>query len=894
MTIKIYPTQPPSKHIEEHPWEGTIAEWFEAAGIDYTQFDIQPVRVFVDGELLPVEVWASARITNEQEVAFYPTPFGAVGKIFSSVFNLFFGWLMPKGKSGNNRQDPGQGRQLSSAEGKANTAKPNATVPETFGRMLRFPDYLVQPRRVFTAPREQLLHMHLCIGPGQYDHSNAKIGNTLLSEIDGAEYQWHAPGANLSGVESAQNWYNAPEIGGTSGGTAGLDLTADEDTRIDPTGSSYIFVNDGSVTSNMPFPESWAIGTAMSLTMRRTIPVTRVTIPDGSESFRSVNEFTADWREIKPVVGQMLAATGLPNSSVRVSYVDVNPQFVGVIRLSRLVGSEWVEYEDISPANLLIGLSVAGRVYEVTEKINPSKVKLTARSVSGWLGFPDVTLSSANTTWSVQAGTTYGETAGPFVLLPSSEVTRSFEVDFFFPQGLHAINEESGAVMPRSVGVAIEYRSVGASEWIPVSRTYTEATLDQIGYTVRVNIPTAMRPEVRIRRRGARSTSSQVADGIQWYGARCLLQTPVSYPWTTMSVRLRGLGKISANSENQVNVEIQRRLPTLQANGTWSAPVPTRDISAAVWYICSTIGYGVDNINMTELLRLHNLWKARGETFDATLDETTVQQAIQNAFGAGMADLALEDGKIIPVREGIRTIPEQAYSAQNTTQSIRREFTAPREDDKDGVEVEFQDEADGFAVATVKCLLPGSLGLRLEKIKNIGITSRTRAWRIGMRRAREIRYQRWGYSFGTELDALNSSYGSFVSLVGDQASIMLDIQSRNGQALVTTTNDLKWKQGDTHVVAFRRPDGSIAGPWLSTLGANPNQLIAPIPESEWPENFNLGIEPPHVYFGPENSWRWPALIRSVRPSNNDTCSVQAVNYDPRIYADDDATPPPAN
>jgi len=128
-------------------------------------------------------------------------------------------------------------------------------------------------------------------------------------------------------------------------------------------------------------------------------------------------------------------------------------------------------------------------------------------------------------------------------------------------------------------------------------------------------------------------------------------------------------------------------------------------------------------------------------------------------------------------------------------------------------------------------------------------------------------------------------------LVNDQSALLMSIQPSNGMALLTVSEPLRWKQGDTHVVAYRRADGSQAGPWPATPGANDHQLLAPIPQNEWPIiNINEG-EPPHVYFGPENAWRYPAIIRSVRPSANDTCTVQAVNYDARIYADDDNQPP---
>jgi hypothetical protein len=273
------------------------------------------------------------------------------------------------------------------------------------------------------------------------------------------------------------------------------------------------------------------------------------------------------------------------------------------------------------------------------------------------------------------------------------------------------------------------------------------------------------------------------------------------------------------------------------------------------------------------------------------LDEMTVQEAIKQAFGAGMAEMTIDNGAIKPVRDGLREYFEQGYSAQNTTQGgIVRSFTAPRADDNDGVEVEFQDEADGWATKTVRCMLPGSLGLRLEKLKLQGVTSRERAWRIGMRRARTLRYQRWTYTWGTELDALNSNYGDGATLVCDQSAILEQIGESGGQARLHVTEPLRWMAGEPHVVSFRRPDGSVSGPWPATRGADDHEVLVPIPRDQWPV-VTLKHEPPHVYFGPADAWSYPAIVRSVKPGSNDSVSVSAVNYDARIFEDDDGRPP---
>lgn len=887
MTIKVYPGQRQSKPIESHKWDGSIAGWMDAAGIDYEKWGASPLSVSVDGVPVAMDLWTKTFVTNEQLVVIHPNPFGFVYAAYALVAALFLYTYLNKPKAAG-RNDPGQGRQLQTAEGKANVAKLNQTVPELFGKFIRYPDYLVPPRRRFDGPRNQNLDMLLCIGPGRYqiDNGTVKIGNTPLISMEGAEFAFHEPNADLSLVEMAQNWYPAPEVGSTSAGTAGLDLTATTEANIYPVGTSYTLIGGGVITSNADFPLSWGSGTAMTLMFPQAVTITRINI--GTSEFPVfANELEGDWREISPFVNQMLTATGVVTGSVRVLSVAVNSAGFGKITLSRFV-SDWEPIGNLPLGGQTISVTRVGQLY-VVDAVNANQVTVSAQGISGWNGFAPRTITSS--VWGVLAGTVFGEQAGPFVILPISEKTNVFEVDFFFPQGLHEIND-SGNVLTRSVGVAIEYRDATGGAWQSLIRTYSYGTMDQIGFTERITLSSEIRPEVRIRRRGARSTSTQVQDVIQWYAARCKLPAPSSYPWSTISIKVRGLGQIAANSENQINLEATRMLHTLQLDGTFGPEVATRDISAVVWYVCSTIGYGMDSLDMPELLRLHNIWSSRNETFDDVLDGTTVQQSIETAFAAGMAELTLEDGKIRPVRDGIRTLSEQSYSAQNTRAGIRRQFNSHRPDDNDGVEVEFQNEEDGWATDTVRCVLPGSLGIKLQKIKLSGVTNRTRAWRIGMRRAREQRFERWTYSFSTELDALNSTYGGFDTLVGDQSAILEQIApASSGMARLHVSEPLRWKTGDTHVVAYRRDDGSLAGPWPATPGNDEFELLSPIPESDWPV-ISLKLEPPHVYFGPENAWHWQVLIRRVKPNGNENCDVEAVNYDARIYADDNNSPPP--
>ncbi len=507
-----------------------------------------------------------------------------------------------------------------------------------------------------------------------------------------------------------------------------------------------------------------------------------------------------------------------------------------------------------------------------------------------WLGFPSLTSSGAVVSY--EGGTVYGEWSSEFVATPGKETTTALEIDFFFPNGLGYVRE-NGDVTEQGVGIEIQYRNADGGPRATISKWYENWTLDQIGVTEHISVP-QMRPAVRVRRVGVSATSTQVKDTIQWYGLKSRLRTRTSYPrWTTMAAKLRVGGRLGAQSENQINVVATRMLPVLQSDGTWSAPQPTRDISAFVRYITSSIGYSDLNLDADELRRLDAIWKTRGETLDHVYDLTTAQDALKLAFRAGFSELTVSHGLIRPVRDDVRTQFEQSYSTLNMTKPLRESVSPRKPMDPDGVEVEYID-AETWTSMTVKCLLPGDQGFKLEKLKLDGVTDRVRAWRIGMRRRREQAYRNREYSFGTEMDAFNSEYLSYVPLFDDepgnaQMGLLIDISPASGGVLLRISEPLRWVAGASHSVGHRTPDGKFIGPFVASPGPDNYSIIADIPQP-WPE-VSLKQELPHIYFGLTADWIKPALITNIQARGTDVTDVTAANYDVRVYADDNNNPP---
>ncbi|MBD9680031.1 hypothetical protein IB274_25225 [Pseudomonas sp. PDM18] len=798
--IEIYPSKFSPEPAERFAITAPVIlrQWLVSQVPSYRDQEAPPISIEVNGEQVVASDWAATEICAEDLVRIVVEPKGGGGGFLAKIFrpgplaklfglgNPFAPKVPTTAKAG-----PGRGKDLPLVAAKGNQVSLNAVIPEIAGRARRYPDYLLPQHRYFGEPREQWVEMLLCIGKGRYQLPTSRIliGETPIISLGAdAEFAIYGPGADLSVEPAATWWHNAPEVGATSTGTAGLELSATH--TVEPAPTASVFVLDGD-TITIPagagqFPEGWAAG----MIVRIVAPYT-YTVTDGG-AYQDI---------IEGPLAQLGAFDGM---------------------------------------NIEIAGANAGLYRVATYTVGPPEHLL--------LNYPNGAPATA-----LQLGTV------PMCI--------------------------GFAGLRYQVTVEIQYRDMAtAGAWTSVVKEYNQKSLDQVGFTERQALPAAIRPEVRMRRVGAKSTSTQVQDVVQWYGLRSRLQGPTQYPGVTvLALRLRGGNRLASQSESLVSVEPTRILPLL--NGTEQ---PTRDIAPWVLYVAKTIGYTEADIDMTELARLDAIWRARGDTFDLVIDDaTTIKGALSDALRAGFAEFTLDRGRIRPVRDEPRTVFEQMYTPQNMTKGLVRRFTARRPDDYDGVDVEYMD-ARTWQRETVQCRLPGDLGRKVLKINLDGVTDRTRAWRIGMRERMAQIYRRWTYSFETELDARNSRYWSYCAVADDvpgygQSALVLSYAG----GVIESSEPLDWSAGGKHVLAVRRPDGTLSGPYIaSRIDDHRLSLSGALdfaPDTTW------SIEPPHLMFGPAQRWTFPVLVTAIRPNDYAT-SVEAVNYDPRIYTYDDLAP----
>src|SRR5690606_35415862 len=277
-----------------------------------------------------------------------------------------------------------------------------------------------------------------------------------------------------------------------------------------------------------------------------------------------------------------------------------------------------------------------------------------------------------------------------------------------------------GKVRGMSVDGRIQWRELGTTEWHSVPYHFSDATPDQIGFTIRVNLPRPMRIEVRVGASRAPSTDSRKIDKHQWAGLRSrIVGAPTSYPGITlMHVRMRTGDKVSGRVENKIAIRPTRMLPTLDDPNVME---PTRDIAPFFVYMMESVGYGRELIDMDHIRALHRIWHDRGDTFDLSVDTTSTLKTISGyCLQAGFAGLTI----ITAAGEahGLSTMP-RVYSEQELDTQLVETTEAILPDDIDGVDIGYKVRITGRMMSQ-SYRLPGDKGLRVEKITAPGVTGR--------------------------------------------------------------------------------------------------------------------------------------------------------------------------
>ena len=924
--VSIYKSAFDKDTTHELEAEGKLLDWLieNIGGFDPLS-SWHPFTVLVNGVLIDQRYWPVTRIKSSDVVEWRAMPQDPVSWTIAtwimvasaaiSVGSLIYAMSMKKGISGSSAS--AQGSAITSASATANQPKLFGVVRELFGQHICYPDYLNQPRKWFSGIKEQSMDVLLAVGVGYYDLpiSRMFIGETNFETFDGfLNYSLFDPGVNVSSHQAHKCWYNAPEVGYTDS-SSGLRLTAGAYGTQYMSGSQYVIFGKQitiPIGSGSP-PADWEVGN-------------KVYIATNNISFNVNNETVSPYRD--RVLGFFSKLSLAANDRIIISGSSGNN---GKYRIFSYFDGSYASYDemtlDVWSTRVINGVSTTGwfpasgltvgsftgdiqkegTLYKIssliTETVGADEVlvgfsftRLLPDGVTEdatWDGFQSWKTVS-NAVIQLTSSSVVGGWLGWFPVCPSGETTSLIEWDLTTPNGFGKINNDGG-IEGRSRQIQYQIRRVGETDLL-IDNYYTiaGASRDQLGWSPQVSVANG-RYEMRVRRIGAEDTATNSMDTINWFGLKSLLPSPTSYAGiTTLALTLTGSDTIASQTENKINVVPQRKLQIVQNGAFTTALYPTNDIAPAVRYIAHSVGYGDDQLDIAELIRLDSIWKARGDTFKYIYDSNVVvRDAINTALNVGFSEMTVSQGKIKPVRDEPRDmLNAHMYTPQNMTKALKTSFSVVTPEESDGIRVTYVDE-DTWEEATVLCLLPTDTGFKLDEITIDGVTTRDKAYQLGMRQRSIQFHRRKKYSFSTEMDALNSEYWSTAVLGDDipsyaQSGIMWSIQAQGAnQALIQSSEMFTWKDGLQHVVSWRKANGKIAGPFPCTK-VNDFYLLATIGSEPLP-TINGAQEPPHLLFGTSTEYGYPAIVTKVAPSGRFDIAVEAVNYNANVYAYDDAT-----
>ncbi|AJQ46447.1 MULTISPECIES: host specificity factor TipJ family phage tail protein [Pseudomonas] len=992
----------------------SIEEWLKSLAPSYERRESPPISVVLNDEVIDQRLWHKVKFKPADLLQIYREPKGT--DPFSITFALFKGAkavlksIMPKMPGMPSSAGTQQGDPLTEASAKGNKVKLGEPVRQIAGHQRVYPSYLTQPRRAHVSPRDQRVEMLLYIGEGEYDVplAKVKVGETPLISLGAdATFTIYPPGADLSADPAHINWFNVPEVGASSSGSAGLELTVATDLTRSATASAYQFVDD---TISVPsgsgqFPADWSNGIIIRVLAPYTYtvidggagrdivrgplemlnptagmlievaganaglyvvhsytpyspgvpadPGTASTLTGSSAPSRydfdvtplsfslvrgastypvTLNTATTDFTGLVSALNTLLSGTPFQaqQSSGLLRFVELTPfagQAITATGASTILGSSPVgvtgtattsgipeqpaemtlDYDGGSPVvGLALGQGLAtigprGLRYRITafstSLLEVERLTSSGSTDAGWPGFSS--MQTVNGLITLDASNLQGGYRGPFALCPEGEKITDIEWTVTFANGLCGIGRE-GQIYEVTAYHVFEYRDMDiAGDWTVIEKAHTGGSLDAQGFTNRTTAPYPMRGEARIRElyvdRPGR-VNDEARDDATWTDLRGRMQnSPTSYPGlTVMTCNIRGGDRLSAQSESQVSVEATRILPLMEGGAG-----PSRDIVPWCIYQLKQRGYTDDDLDLPEWQAFHNNCVARGDTYDETLDSTiTVKDMINNALACSFGELVTFRGLLRPVRDSARAAFDvtygpktQTYSPQNMTKMLKISGAMPSINDFDGVDVEYFSR-ETWAWETVECRWPGDLGTKVEKIKMPGVSDRTRAWRIGMRRRGHQKFRTDVYTWETEMDGSNSGYLSFAAVADDapkrcQSAILLAFEVTGSGTLLTSSEPLDFSAGGEHRIGVRKLDGTLSGPWTAT---QVDPYTVRVDSLDFTPEVDGPLEPPHILFGPASRWAYPVLITSSDPANGNR-AMKGMPYDARVYTYDDQFPP---
>jgi hypothetical protein len=749
-------------------------------------------------------------------------------------------------------------------------------IPVLYGRHRLLPDLISQSYVIYEND-DQYLYIILCLGIGKFsvDLATLKFGEALFSELTGIQYQFVEPGDSLTLCHdhvSTSAAVNGQIIGGPS---AGLTIAK---------GPMLSFINSGNrINCDSPIFSACGPGDTLTPGNVAASPNNHVFTINTIISSSAIDtlESVGDEFPLGATLTRVPSGGGIPSA-----LINLPPTVTFSASTKRLTSADGAgAFAGVSPYDILTITNTASN--------NATKTVVSVAPDQSWIqvaeSVTNETALNANLVFVHAGWSGWFEVAGP------NDAIDDIAVDFIAAKGLGTVGG-GGAISSRSITVEVEYQGLnsdGSPYGSATTRTITvtAAQANAVRQTHSwANDTTKPRVRARARRTTAQSTSVNDLDELAWSGLKGILPDVGTYPGvTTLAVIAKATNQLTQGQSSQINLVATRLIPYWDGY-SWTESA-NRSIAWAIADALKNASYGAGltdaEIDLAALLALDTTFNSRGDYSDAVFDQTTTTwEAIQTIARAGRTIPVLAGGQVTFVRDSTRSLRVAMFTPSNILPgSLRIDYRLPQDGDPDGTSVAWMDTSI-WQQAHIDLIDGGGTPTQPRTFDLFGVTSEAQATREATYLDRVRKYQRKLITWQTEMDGHLVSIGDLVALSHDVPAWGQsgDLVAVSGTTY-TSSEPLTFTPSATHSVLLRRPDGSVAGPYVVTeIVGHSDQFGLSTTLDFTPRTDLSNGDRTSFQFGANATYTQDVVITSVAPSDSSTVELTAVPYDARIHA----------
>jgi len=311
----------------------------------------------------------------------------------------------------------------------------------------------------------------------------------------------------------------------------------------------------------------------------------------------------------------------------------------------------------------------------------------------------------------------------------------------------------------------------------------------------------------------------------------------VRYADTTQLVAIVPSDAIGQSSANRINCVATKKLPVYESGG-WTEPRATDDIAWHVWDICTNTEYGrglpAEAIDLEELLRLNEVWKARGDTIGGLVNSgTTFWPLLENMLRIGRTRPIAGAGFITFWRDEPSDIVQGHFNDRNILpDSLELTESPKRQGEPNSLEIEYIDGTT-WQKTSVLCRLPGAVddGLKPTRRTLDYCIDRQQAYREGLYILAVDQYRRESLNFSSERGGSVMGFGGHIDVTrptannGQGSDIIGAGLDDNDRAVLLSREPLEWSAAGPYTLRLWDERGNVNAPITAERGETDRHIV---------------------------------------------------------------------